>query len=52
MLVTFAYGISVHWTGLFDYITGLDYWSELIPFFGQIPLLIFIKKPTLYKTDK
>ena len=23
-------GVSVHWTGLLDWITGLDYWTELL----------------------
>ena len=35
-----------------DYWTWLHNWTELFSFFGQIPMLIFRKKPPLYKTDK
>ena len=25
-----AMGVSIHWTGLLDWITGLDYWTGLL----------------------
>ena len=28
-------GVSIHWTGLLDWNTGLDYWTEVFSFFGQ-----------------
>ena len=31
----FAWGVSIHWTGLLDWNTGLDYWTEVFSFFGQ-----------------
>ena len=24
-----SWGVSIHWTGLLDWITGLDYWTHL-----------------------
>ena len=38
-------GVSIHWTGLLDWNTGLDYWSELFSFSGQVCMFIFRKKP-------
>ena len=29
-------GVSIHWTGLLDWNTELDYWTELFSFFGQV----------------
>ena len=29
-------GVSIYWTGLLDWNTGLDYWTELFYFFGQV----------------
>ena len=28
--VTSCRGVSIHWTGLLDWITGLDYWTGLL----------------------
>ena len=28
--------VTIHWTGLLDWNTGLDYWTEVFSFFGQI----------------
>ena len=39
-------GVSIHWTGLLDWNTGLDYWTELFSFFGQACVFICRKKPT------
>ena len=25
-------GVSIHWTGLLEWNTGLDYWNDLCPF--------------------
>ena len=33
-------GVSIHWTGLLDWNTGLDYWTELFSFFGQVSVFI------------
>ena len=43
-------GVSIHWTGLLDWTTGLDYWtgildwttglSEFFTFFGQVSVFI------------
>ena len=27
--------VTIHWTGLLDWNTGLDYWTEVVSFFGQ-----------------
>ena len=27
--------VTIHWTGLLDWNTGLDYWTEVFSFFGQ-----------------
>ena len=39
-------GVSIHWTGLLDWNTGLDYWTELFSYFGQVHVFIFRKKPS------
>ena len=31
----FELAVTIHWTGLLDWNTGLDYWTEIISFFGQ-----------------
>ena len=28
--------VTIHWTGLLDWNTGLDYWTEIFSFFGQV----------------
>ena len=28
-------GVYIHWTGLLDWTTGLEYWTEVFFFFGQ-----------------
>ena len=43
-------GVSIHWTGLLDWNTGLDYWTELFSFFGQVSVLIFRKEPTFLQS--
>ena len=35
MQTAIKWGVSIHWTGLLDWNTGLDYWTEVFPFFGQ-----------------
>ena len=32
------------WNGLLEWNTGLDYWTELFSFFGQVSVL-FLKEP-------
>ena len=32
------------WNGLLEWNTGLNYWTELFPFFGQVSVL-FLKEP-------
>ena len=32
------------WNGLLEWNTGLNYWTELFPFFGQVSVLFF-KEP-------
>ena len=27
--------VTIHWTGLLDWNTGLDYWTKVFSFFGQ-----------------
>ena len=29
------WAVTIQWTGLLDWNTGLDYWTEVISFFGQ-----------------
>ena len=47
-------GVSIHWTGQLDWNTGLDYWTKLFSFFGQVcayfsaNLEAFFKKLLLY----
>ena len=38
-------GVTILWTGLLDWNTGLDYWTELFSFFGQVSVFICRKKP-------
>ena len=38
--------ISIHWTGLLDWNTGLDYLTELFSFFEQVSVFIFKNKPS------
>ena len=30
-------GVSIHWTGLLDWNTGLDYWTDLLNHKRQFP---------------
>ena len=46
----YVWGVSIHWTGLLDWNTGLDYWTELFSFFGQVSALIFRKEPTFLQS--
>ena len=34
-MLHYTTGVSIHWTGLLDWNTGLDYWTEVFSFFGQ-----------------
>ena len=45
-------GVSIHWTGLLDWNTGLDYWTELFSFFVQVCVFIFRKKPAFFAINK
>ena len=33
-------GVSIHWTGLLDWNTGLDYWTGIFLVFGHSHLII------------
>ena len=35
LIIVTILGVSIHWTGLLDWNTGLDYWTEVFSFFGQ-----------------
>ena len=37
-------GVSIHWTGLLDWITGLDYWTGLLDSILFFVFLRFIAK--------
>ena len=45
-------GVSIHWTGLLDWNTGLDYWTEIFSFFGQVCVVICRKMPTFFTINK
>ena len=32
--------VTIHWTGLLDWNTGLDYWTEVVSFFGQGSMIL------------
>ena len=36
-------GVSIHWTGLLDWNTGLDYWTELFSFLDKF-LCLFVER--------
>ena len=40
MKCDFLLAVTIHWTGLLDWNTGLDYWTELFSFFGQVSVFI------------
>ena len=40
------WGVSIHWTGI---LPGLDYWTVLFSFFGQVSVYIFRKESTINK---
>ena len=55
-------GVSIHWTGLLDWNTGLDYWTgildwntgldywtELFSFFGQVCVYFSANLETFFK---
>ena len=44
-------GVSIHWTGLLDWNTGLDYWTEFF-LFRQVCVFICRKKPTFFIINK
>ena len=35
-----ALAVTIHWTGLLDWNTGLDYWTEVVSFFGQGSMIL------------
>ena len=42
--------VTIHWTGLLDWNTGLDYWTELFSLFGQVSVFILGKKLTFLQS--
>ena len=43
------WGVSIHWTGLLDWNTGLDYWTELFSFFEQVCVYFSANLEALFK---
>ena len=33
--------VTIHWTGLLNWNTGLDHWTELFSSFGQVSVFIY-----------
>ena len=44
--ITSMQGRYKHWNGLLEWNTGLDYWTELFSFFGQVYVFIFRRSLT------
>jgi len=36
LLVSIKSGVSIHWTGLLDWNTGLDYWTAIFLVFTHV----------------
>ena len=45
---THNWGVTIHWTGLLDWHTELDYWPEIFSFSRQVCVFIYCK-PTINK---
>ena len=37
----FAWGVSIHWTGILDWTTGLDYWTGIFLVFAHSVVKIY-----------
>ena len=47
-----TWGVSIHWTGQLDWNTGLDHWTEIFSFFGQVCVFIIRKMLTFFTINK
>ena len=43
--------VTIHWTRLLDWNTGLDYWTELFSFLGQASVFI-LKDAHIFTINK
>ena len=43
VVVDYFRGVSIHWTGLLDWNTGLGYWTEIFPFLDKF-MCLFVER--------